>query len=69
LNNGFLAYEKNTGKVHPFAMRVSGNIRGRDAGSGANPLINHDNTSWSGSISVGTPPADFTGKGSEVFND
>lgn len=60
LGRGFLAYERNMGKAHPFAMRVSSDVCGRDDGSGGDPLINDQSVLWHGSISVGTPPVNFT---------
>jgi hypothetical protein len=55
------------GTAHPFAMRVSGDVCGRDDGSGGDPLTNEQNVLWHGSITVGTPPVNFTGKKSRFF--
>jgi hypothetical protein len=55
------------GKAHPFAMRASGDVRGRDDKSGAEPLIDDQDEYWHGMISVGTPPVNFTGKRPRFF--
>jgi hypothetical protein len=55
------------GTAHPFAMRVSGDVCGRDDGSGGDPLTNEQNVLWHGSITVGTPPVNFTGKKSRLL--
>jgi hypothetical protein len=55
------------GKAHSLAIRTSGEVFGRDDGSGADPLINDQNVLWHRSITVGTPPLNFTGKKSRFF--
>jgi cathepsin D len=53
---GLDAFERNTGSPHPL-VRIDS--RKRDAGPV--PLTAEDNDSlWQGTISVGTPPVDFT---------
>ncbi|KAJ8472586.1 hypothetical protein ONZ45_g16604 [Pleurotus djamor] len=59
LNRGFAAFEKNTGSIHPNDSRNS-TKRETDAGTGAEPLLEIQETLWYGSITVGTPPSPFT---------
>jgi cathepsin D len=51
------AYRRNTGTKHPLI----GGIRTSSKRAGSVPLID-DNFSWYGTISIGTPPKNFTGK-------
>ncbi|KAH9949183.1 aspartic peptidase domain-containing protein [Amylocystis lapponica] len=53
---GFAAYQKNTGNAHPLATNVTAS-----AGDGRDPLTDDQSGQlWQGSISVGTPPQNFT---------
>ena len=54
INQGFQAYQLNTGIRHP-----SDRLEKRSIGS--EPLT-HNGPYWYGSISVGTPPKAFTGE-------
>ncbi|KAL6304140.1 aspartic peptidase domain-containing protein [Sparassis latifolia] len=50
---GFVAYHRNTGRAHP--------LDGGAAGGVTDPLLDDQNGQlWQGSISVGTPPQNFT---------
>src|SRR6266849_5239916 len=51
------AYRRNTGTKHPLI----GGIRTSSKQTGSVPLID-DYFSWYGTISIGTPPKNFTGK-------
>ena len=52
------AYAANTGQSHP----LSGGIKPtRKRGSGGDELTDFQNYMWYGTISVGTPPVEFTG--------
>lgn len=53
LNN----FQRNTGGSHPAASK-----RIQRRATGADALTNDNNQLWYGSISVGTPPKDFTGE-------
>lgn len=58
ISRGMQAYEKNTGKTHPLD---NGALHKRQL-FGDEPLVSHNNnTIWSGTIQVGTPPVTFTG--------
>ena len=51
-------YKANTGQPYP----LSGGIKPtKKRGSGADPLTDFQNDMWYGTISVGTPPQQFTG--------
>ena len=52
---GFAIYQNNTGEAHPLA---GGDLAKRDIVS--DPLINEGNKMWYGTITVGTPPQNFT---------
>jgi cathepsin D len=52
------AYHRNTGKKHP----LSGGIKTSNMRTGRVPLIDDNNFLWYGTISIGTPPKNFTGK-------
>ena len=52
------AYQRNTGKQHPLA----GGIKTLNMPPGRVPLIDDNNFLWYGTISIGTPPRNFTGK-------
>ncbi|KAF8262385.1 acid protease [Lactarius quietus] len=57
IQQGFQAYEQNTGTCHPYAPKV----KLPDKRSlGIEPLHSHDDSYWYGSISVGTPAQTFT---------
>jgi cathepsin D len=52
------AYQRNTGKQHPLASGIeTSNMQ-----AGRVPLIDDSNFLWYGTISIGTPPKNFTGK-------
>ncbi|KAI9059064.1 acid protease [Trametes sanguinea] len=53
---GFAAYEQNTGKEHPLAMRSSADFDKRD---NSLSLADQSDFMWTGSITVGTPPKKF----------
>ncbi|KAH9168072.1 acid protease [Lactarius sanguifluus] len=57
IDHGFRAYEKNTGVPHPSAPKMK---RADLKHIGSEPLTNADFSYWYGSISVGTPPKNFT---------
>ncbi|XP_006459904.1 hypothetical protein AGABI2DRAFT_149875 [Agaricus bisporus var. bisporus H97] len=65
LGRGFQAYQKNTGKAHPNAMKELLELLETRA-TGSVPLIDDQEVLWHGSISVGTPPKEFTGS-SDLF--
>jgi len=56
IQEGFAAYERNTGQPHPLCGSVPLSRRS----SGADALTDHDSLIWSGNISVGTPPKSFS---------
>ncbi|KAI0296947.1 acid protease [Multifurca ochricompacta] len=56
IQNGFNAFERNTGAPHPFASKLSP-FEKRGAGD---PLIDYQAELWYGPISVGTPPKTYT---------
>ena len=57
---GFYAFENNTGKPHPL---VSGGHPNKRRGDATIPLTNyHYNSMWYGNISVGTPATSYTGR-------
>jgi cathepsin D len=52
------AYQRNTGKEHPLVRGIeTSNFR-----TGRVPLTDDNNFLWYGTISIGTPPKNFTGK-------
>jgi len=59
IKNGMALYEKNTGKPYPLSGGIK-TSRKRGSGSGAVPLTNNQFISWYGTISIGTPPVEFT---------
>ncbi|KAF8442210.1 aspartic peptidase domain-containing protein [Boletus edulis BED1] len=60
--NTFAAYERNTGSRHPLDTwrRSSSPGLSRRATSKTVPLTNEDQELWYGSLTIGTPPQDFT---------
>jgi hypothetical protein len=52
------AYERNTGRPHPL---VGGIIMSNKRDTGSDPLTDYSADLWYGTISIGTPPEDFTG--------
>lgn len=56
ISRGFTAYEKNTGQRHPAQSQAVQ----RRAGTGSDALTDDQEALWHGTISVGTPPKDFT---------
>ena len=58
LQEGFAAYERNTGEPHPLCGSLSLSRRGS---TGADALTDNDFVSWYGDISVGTPLKSFSG--------
>ena len=58
IERGMAAYEKNTGKLHPF---FNGNRTSRKRSTGSVSLIDYYSHYWYGTISIGTPPVDYTG--------
>jgi hypothetical protein len=59
IGKGLDTYERNTGNKHPSAYDNRLSLRSE---SGANPLSEQvDGSLWSGTISVGTPPVEYTG--------
>lgn len=62
--NGFAAYEANTGEPHPladgFVPWPTANLTRRATGSAGNALVDDDGELWQGTISVGTPPVTYT---------
>ena len=52
------AYAKNTGKEHPLYSRIKTSRKRRTGGVS---LINTYFDLWYGTISIGTPPVDYTG--------
>jgi cathepsin D len=63
---GFKNFEQKTGGPHPAALKRT-QIQSR--ATGADDLTNDNNQLWYGTISVGTPPKDFTGELSCTFNE
>ncbi|KAG6369343.1 aspartic peptidase domain-containing protein [Boletus reticuloceps] len=62
--NTFAAYERNTGSRHPldtWRRSTSSGLSSR-ATSRTIPLTNQDQELWYGSLTIGTPPQDFTGE-------
>ena len=53
-----VAYKKNTGKQHPLASGIKTSTK---RATGSDPLIDGDSFLWYGTISIGTPPIEFTG--------
>lgn len=60
------AYEVNTGKPYPLASGIKTTTK---RGSGGVWLSDYYNDMWYGTISIGTPPKDFTGMTSHVGKD
>jgi cathepsin D len=56
VQKGLTAFERNTGHAHPSAHKAHHAKRG----VGNVPLTDDNDNLWYGSISVGTPPADYT---------
>ncbi|CDO76342.1 hypothetical protein BN946_scf185011.g6 [Trametes cinnabarina] len=54
---GFAAYQQNTGRQHPLAMRLSMDLGRR---SDTLPLEDQSDFLWTGAISIGTPPTKYT---------
>jgi cathepsin D len=54
-----VAYERNTGKQHPLSGGIK-TSRKRD-NTGSDQLTDDDSELWYGTISIGTPPVQFTG--------
>ena len=52
------AYERNTGRPHPLD---GGIITSSKRATGSDPLTDYYADLWYGTISIGTPPEDFTG--------
>jgi cathepsin D len=52
------AYERNTGRPHPL---VGGIITSSKRATSSDSLIDYYEDLWYGTISIGTPPEDFTG--------
>ena len=57
VRNGFAAFDRNTGSKHPLDTTSTANKRA----TGSDPLMDHDDKMWYGSISIGTPPQNFAG--------
>src|SRR5271170_462674 len=56
IHRGLLNYERNTGQRHPLSL----GIRDFKRAVVYNPLTELQTMSWSGPVSVGTPPVEFT---------
>ena len=56
IHHGFANFEKNTGTMHPSAIKGVGKRRVGDT------LTDNNNELWYGTISVGTPAKSFTGE-------
>ncbi|TFY82104.1 hypothetical protein EWM64_g1904 [Hericium alpestre] len=56
LQRGFAAYERNTGKPHS----LSAGTKSAKRATGSDPLTDDESQLWFGTISVGTPPKDYT---------
>ena len=52
------AYERNTGSPHPLAGGIKTSSK---RNTGSDLLTDYYNDLWYGTISIGTPPEDFTG--------
>ena len=52
------AYERSTSRPHPL---VGGIITSSKRDTGSDPLTDYDTGMWFGTISIGSPPKDFTG--------
>ena len=59
IKSGMAAYEKNTGVPHPLSGGIKTSNK-RDK-TGSVQLTDEDLKLWYGTISIGTPPQDFTG--------
>jgi hypothetical protein len=59
IENGFAAYERNTGEKHPLATRIE---RSDKRKTGGDPLTDGNARLWYGAISVGTPAVSLTGE-------
>ena len=57
--NGFTAYERNTGAKHPLATSIE---RSDKRNTGGDPLTDDNASMWYGAISVGTPAVSLTGE-------
>ncbi|KAN0118079.1 acid protease [Russula decolorans] len=57
IQRGMVAYERNTGRPHPLA---GGIITSSKRNTGSDTLTDYYNDLWYGTISIGTPPEDFT---------
>lgn len=57
MEQGFRAFETNTGSVHP-----SDTQRYKKRATGPVPLTNDNDALWHGTISLGTPGVPFTGR-------
>ena len=58
IERGMAAYEKNTGKLHP----LFGGLKTLSRRSTSSvPLVDYYSYLWFGTISIGTPPVNYTG--------
>jgi hypothetical protein len=59
-----MAYERNTGHPHPLdtVSKASSTDLLKRASKGTIPLTNQGQYLWYGSLTIGTPPQDFTGR-------
>jgi cathepsin D len=57
IHEGFATYKSNTGVPHP----LSGSTQLSKRATGSDPLTDDNAHLWFGTISVGTPPVNFTG--------
>ncbi|KAF8839262.1 acid protease [Paxillus ammoniavirescens] len=57
-----MAYERNTGHPHPLAtvLKASSTDLLKRASKGTTPLTNQGQVLWYGSLTIGTPPQNFT---------
>jgi len=65
IRRGIAAFEKNTGKTHSLATGFKTSKSGKRSDGVIPtmmiPVFNQNATLWYGTISVGTPPVDYTG--------
>lgn len=64
IQRGMIAYERNTGEPHPLSNGIEtseSSFGKRDTRTGSIMLTNLNDSLWYGTISVGTPPKNFTG--------
>ena len=61
LEQGFLTFERNTGKPHPLVSK-QGHPNKRGSSAAVNLTNYHNSTMWYGNISVGTPATTYTGR-------